>query len=421
MPEPCRTFKRPRKILEGPYKLRRRLPDQTGVMRGSTYSQKSLSVSGSSRMRVQSPSPSRCRGPSHGRGRTGFQGQAVELDTELHQNHANEKEEMQELNVRFAGYIEKVQALEQRNAALRAELEVLQGRFKGGPTGLGDEYELKFREMRELIEALTAEKGAADIDRGYIQEEVEVWRLKLDEELAIKEEAEMILREFRQDVDNATLQKADLEKRVEQLVAEIEFLKKLHDEEVSDLLKQIEESKVTVELDSDRPDLAAYLRNMRAEIESVAARNVQEAEKWYKGKFDTLKEQASKHEDQMKSMKDEISVFHNQVTDLQNQIDGLRARNAALEQQLEDMETAQLDKTGALEHIIAQLEGQLCETKMDMGKYMGDYQQLLHIKLKLDAEIATYRRLLEGEEKRLGISAEAVTEERSSSVETHIA
>ncbi|KAG1924713.1 neurofilament light polypeptide [Pimephales promelas] len=55
------------------------------------------------------------------------------------------------------------------------------------------------------------------------------------------------------------------------------FLKKLHDEEVADLLKQIEESKVTVELDSDRPDLAAYLRNMRAEIEAVAARNVQEA------------------------------------------------------------------------------------------------------------------------------------------------
>uniref|UniRef100_A0A8C1DRN7 IF rod domain-containing protein n=1 Tax=Cyprinus carpio carpio TaxID=630221 RepID=A0A8C1DRN7_CYPCA len=240
----------------------------------------------------------------------------------------------------------------------------------------------------------------------------------------VKEEAEMILREFRQDVDNATLQKADLEKRIEQLVAEIEFLKKLHDEEVADLLKQIEESKVTVELDSDRPDLAAYLRNMRAEIESVAARNVQEAEKWYKGKFDTLKDQASKHEDKMKSMKEEISVFHNQVTDLQNQIDGLRARNAALEQQLEDMEEAHLDKTAGLEDIIVQLESQLCQTKLEMGKYMADYQQLLHIKLKLDAEIATYRKLLEGEEKRLGISAAAaVTEERTTSVsrtvETH--
>lgn len=164
-------------------------------MRASSSAQKSMHVGSSSgRVRVQSPSPCRCHESScDSRGRSGFRSVAMELDADMRQQQANEKEEMQELNVKFAGYIEKVQALEQKNTVLQAELTALQNHYKGGPTGIGEEYELKFRELRELIGKLTDEKGAVDIERGYMEEEVEAWKLKLEKEMDL-EEADIILR-----------------------------------------------------------------------------------------------------------------------------------------------------------------------------------------------------------------------------------
>ena len=134
-------------------------------------------------MRAQSPSPSRCRASPNTRGRSGLQGTAVEVRTDIHQILPNEREQMKELNVHFAGYIEKVHALEHRNTALKAELADLQARDKGGP---GPEYELQFKELKDVIETMTNEKGAADIEMGYVEEDMEMWRLKLEEELTLK-------------------------------------------------------------------------------------------------------------------------------------------------------------------------------------------------------------------------------------------
>uniref|UniRef100_A0A8C0GUW8 IF rod domain-containing protein n=1 Tax=Chelonoidis abingdonii TaxID=106734 RepID=A0A8C0GUW8_CHEAB len=92
------------------------------------------------------------------------------LNQEFLQTRTNEKVELQELNDRFASYIEKVRYLEQQNALLVTEVNRLKGKE---PTHVAHLYEEELRSLRLQVDTLTSQRARADVERDNLLDDLQ--------------------------------------------------------------------------------------------------------------------------------------------------------------------------------------------------------------------------------------------------------
>ncbi|MEE6524605.1 hypothetical protein FKM82_024168, partial [Ascaphus truei] len=111
----------------------------------------------------------------------------------------------------------------------------------------------------------------------------------------------------------------------------------------------------------------------------------------------TVQEEVSTNTEALQSNRDQVKELKRTLQTLEIEVQGELSRKYGLENTLEETRASSTQQLQNIQNMICRLEAELRQVRNDNERQSNEYKLLLDIKSRLENEIATYRRLMDGD------------------------
>ncbi|KAI8487107.1 structural molecule [Branchiostoma belcheri] len=310
----------------------------------------------------------------------------------------NSRQELNTLNTRLTGYINKVKSLEARNAELEmliaeaAQAHKMAGGAASAPFSIDDsELKAKKKEIQELANQVSY----LESQKSTLLAEIDNLRRQLEALLSRRSELESDISGAKGELDAALGALDGLQDEV--AAAEDEMSNAAQGPAQA---TTIEEQIDVVQVERLRADLNDSLQALRGEFEQLASQGIADVEGDWEAKLRELQAEIERLKALLEELRMQVSQLRAELSAILSEAEQINATNISLER---DIKTKREEIRKRLEEYritIADLNGEAQRIDGEIQSVVAQYNDLLNKKLALEKEVFDYESLVGSENQR---------------------
>ncbi|KAG8004555.1 Keratin [Nibea albiflora] len=335
---------------------------------------------------------------------------------------ADDKQTLRGLNDRLSSYLGRVRQLEKENGDLEKEIDEILAKRKVHEGRNWDEVEKPLDDLKKQIKEITMDNAKLLLQIDNTKMANDDFTNKLEDEKKACKELENDVDALKKTNEETKLNCNQMQKEIDLVKEELTRLEEEHKkvrrkekteqivnshtvesevnfdllQEVDVLREKVKDSDVNVEIDSPNSNLAEVLNKIRSQYDKLAVKNLKETEEWYQSKFDNIKVVEAQNTEVLMSGKSDLKELIKQKQYLEIKIQSLHSMVYSLEETMKSTQVEYGQRLAPLNKLILDLEKELKAVRSQVERLVENNKDLLCVKMKLEAEIENYQKLIHG-------------------------